>query len=439
MLSADLFFHSAHNMVIQYDSAQTTATCSTSGTIRKECSYCNWPEISKGKLPNQHPTDKLKTETKADTCVKDGYTKITCTACRTEISNQVEKAHGKHTTASKPRVETAPTCTKKGTLVDWCTVCDKTLGFNSYIDVTGHKPEEYDRVEPTCCEPGTAEIRCTVCNELLKTETLAATGHGDVEGKDYEWRVTKEPTCTENGVETKYCLNTGDSMGETRAIPATGHQHLAVIPAVPATPDQPGKTEGPQDVSGENTLISGAEDYAICPNDNYPLSQWIPTGDGNHVRVCTCATCDYSETAACVYFEITVNDVLYKICPICGHFGDEQYKHIRNVKVGVDGHLHELICRAYEAPFGAEAATVKNYDENAVVIADSFTAVKSVKGELMAWGDTETLYIPMPNPGKVTLVSMDMEGNFENVPFMYFDGRIAFNAEDNALYLIITK
>lgn len=349
MLSADLFFHSAHNMVIQYDSAQTTATCSTSGTIRKECSYCNWPEISNGRLPNQHPTDKLKTETKAATCVKDGYTKITCTACNTVISNQVEKAHGKHTTAPKPRVETAPTCTTKGTLVDWCTVCDKM------------------------------------------------------------------------------------------PIPATGHQNLAVIPAVPATPDQPGKTEGPQDVSGENTLISGAEDYAICPNDNYPLSQWIPTGDGNHVRVCTCATCDYSETAACVYFEITVNDVLYKICPICGHFGDEQYKHIRNVKVGVDGHLHELICRAYEAPFGAEAATVKNYDENAVVIADSFTAVKSVKGELMAWGDTETLYIPMPNPGKVTLVSMDMEGNFENVPFMYFDGRIAFNAEDNALYLIITK
>ena len=793
------------------------STCLVEGLAEVRCTVCN--ELIRNEIVTA-PGHQLSAPitVKEPTCCETGLAEIRCTVCGEVLETKTLAAKGHENIEGKDiewRVTKEATCTENGVETKFCLNTGDNLGETRTIPAKGHVEGAAVTVkEPTCCETGLAEIRCTVCNELLKTETLAAKGHGNVEGKDYEWRVTKEPTCTENGVETKFCLNTGDSMGETRTIPATGHdfgewtpepgdptmeyriclncgyaeyqyvkipdkdcthenvvtlpgyapsceepgytqhdfckdcgapvtlptiipatghQNLAVIPAVPATPDQPGKTEGlycadcgkvlvhpqdvnyegeltnlvvnglvvnpetgaqigevkdnvytdmsgnvvgtfqpdgtlvdpqgnvigdlegnriydnggahvgtivdslddvegensytdvdgivinpttgeqigevndnvytdndgnvigtfqpdgtlvdpqgnvigdldgnliydndgnhvgtivdgigaedfidvdgtvvdpetgeeigkvednvytdnegnevgtfqpdgtlvdpegnvigklegdyiydndgnhvgtivdgtlipghpdfdlgdyldeyythvedgekirptideeqcvigsTQDVSGENTLISGAEDYAICPNDNYPLSQWIPTGDGNHVRVCTCATCDYSETASCVYFEITVNGDLYKICPICGHFGDEQYKHIRNVKVGVDGHLHELICRAYEAPFGAEAATVKDYADEAVVIADSFTACKSVKGELMAWGDAETLYIPMPNPGEVTLVRMDMNGEFENVPFMYFDGRIAFNAEDHGLYLIIAK
>ena len=51
---------------------------------------------------------------------------------------------------------------------------------------------------------------------------------------------------------------------------------------------------------------------------------------------------------ACDYFEITVNEVLHKICPICGHFGNTLYEHVEGVKVGEDEHLHELMVRDYK-------------------------------------------------------------------------------------------
>ena len=70
---------------------------------------------------------------------------------------------------------------------------------------------------------------------------------------------------------------------------------------------------------------------------------------------------------------------------------------------------------------------------------DSFTAVKSVKGALMDWGEAETLHIPMPNPGDVIIVRMSMDGTFEQLSFTYYDGMVVFTAEDHGLYLIISK
>ena len=169
------------------------------------------------------------------------------------------------------------------------------------------------------------------------------------------------------------------------------------------------------------------------------MSQWIPNGNGAHVRVCTCGTCNYSEMGACVYFKITVNGEEYKICPICGHFGEAQYAHIGGVKVGNSGHLHELICREYEEPFGEDDCVVMNYLWKSVDVVDSFTACKSDKGALVAWGAQESLYIPMPNPGDVTLVVMDYQGNFEEVPYLWYDGMLTFNADNHGLYLVIGK
>lgn len=142
--------------------------------------------------------------------------------------------------------------------------------------------------------------------------------------------------------------------------------------------------------------------------DQYPMSQWIPVGNGTHVRVCTCGSCNYSEMGACVYFEITVNGELNKVCPICGHFDED-------------------------------GCVVMNYLWQPVNVVDSFTACKSEKGALVAWGAQESLYIPMPNPGDVTLVVMDDQGAFEEVPYLWYDGMLTFNADNHGLYLVIGK
>ena len=189
---------------------------------------------------------------------------------------------------------------------------------------------------------------------------------------------------------------------------------------------------------GITVLIKGAEDYAICPIDKYPMSQWIDLGNGLHKRVCTCLDCDYYEIAACVPFEITVDEVEYKICPICGHFTDKQaYEWIKGVKVGDVGNMNELIARDADKPFGADAALVKDMSEEPAVITSSFTAVKSTKGVLNLWYDTETLYIPMVHPGDVDLVMMNYDGEFTSVPYVYDNGFVIFNADEHGLYLFV--
>ncbi|MBQ7113740.1 MAG: hypothetical protein IJO10_05830 [Clostridia bacterium] len=191
------------------------------------------------------------------------------------------------------------------------------------------------------------------------------------------------------------------------------------------------------DKDGITVLIKGAEDYAICPVDNYPMSQWIDLGNGMHKRICTCLDCDYYEIAACVYFIINVDDVEYKICPICGHFTERAYEWIKGVKVGGVGDMNELIARDIASPFGTDAVQVKDMSAEPTVITSSFTAVKSTKGVLDLWFATESLYIPMVHPGDVTMVQMNMDGEFTAVPFEYENGYVIFNADEHGLYLFV--
>ena len=67
--------------------------------------------------------------------------------------------------------------------------------------------------EPTCTEDGIKTYTCTVCGQVLKTESVPATGHswGD-------WVLTTEPTLDADGVETRTCQTCGAT--ETRPVAA---------------------------------------------------------------------------------------------------------------------------------------------------------------------------------------------------------------------------
>lgn len=68
--------------------------------------------------------------------------------------------------------------------------------------------------EATCTEDGVKTYTCTVCGET-KTEAIPATGHSFG-----EWKVTKAATCTEKGEETRECAC---GAKEVREISANGH------------------------------------------------------------------------------------------------------------------------------------------------------------------------------------------------------------------------
>lgn len=89
--------------------------------------------------------------------------------------------------------------------------------------------------EPTCTEEGEKTYTCD-CGDSY-TEKIPATGHNFIDGEcghcgekdpdhhehDYKEEITKDPTCTEAGEKT-YTCDCGDSY--TEEIPATGHKFV---------------------------------------------------------------------------------------------------------------------------------------------------------------------------------------------------------------------
>ena len=73
--------------------------------------------------------------------------------------------------------------------------------------------------EPTCFKEGyTGDIKCTICKEVvIKGSPIATIDH--VYG---EWKVTTEPTCTEEGIETRACTAEGCKATEEKAVDPIG-------------------------------------------------------------------------------------------------------------------------------------------------------------------------------------------------------------------------
>ena len=84
----------------------------------------------------------------------------------------------------------------------------KTCSHNYEVEITK---------EATCSEDGVMTFTCSLCGDSYK-EVIAKTGK-----HEYEETVTKEPTCTENGEKTFTCKNCSDSY--TEEISATGHEY----------------------------------------------------------------------------------------------------------------------------------------------------------------------------------------------------------------------
>lgn len=215
------------------------ATCAAGGYTLKTCTVCGAQQQTD--LTEALPHAWKNTTTVEATCEKDGYTEQTCEACgatrrvnivaaeghkwenkevaatcgtagRTyqecsvchEIRNQVTiPATGEHNWEKGDTV--AVTCTTNGYTEYECSVCHATKQ-DDVVNATGHVPDKENvlRVEPTCTVDGYTWLACKKCGELVDTITiLKATGH------TYEWKVTKELTCTTDGTITGTCTAKG--------------------------------------------------------------------------------------------------------------------------------------------------------------------------------------------------------------------------------------
>ena len=83
-----------------------------------------------------------------------------------------------------------------------------------------------------------------------------------------DWTITKQPTCTEDGEETRICSDCGNI--ETKVIPANGHT-IVIDKAIAATCTSTGKTEGSH-CSVCGTVIEAQQ---IIPLSSHKSGNWI--------------------------------------------------------------------------------------------------------------------------------------------------------------------
>ena len=128
----------------------------------------------------------------------------------------------------KGEVITAQDCSKDSYTTYTCECGHSYKG--DYIKGTGHS---YDNgvvtKEPTCTVDGVKTFTCLTCDEGQYTETILQTGHSYDDGV-----VTKDPTCAANGVKTFTCGNCGDTYTET-VDKVKAHDYQLVVNTTPET------------------------------------------------------------------------------------------------------------------------------------------------------------------------------------------------------------
>ena len=205
------------------------ATCTEPGEEFRTCLGCG--EVEKRTIPATGHQWGDWTVTKAATCTEPGEKTRTCTLCNEE-ETQVIPANGAHSWGEWKTIQEA-TCTTNGVQERECSLCHEKE--TKLILELGHSYAE-EVVKPTCDQPGYTVYTCTRCGhsyvdmdsivEALghaydkevtapthdkmgyTTYTCTRCGHSyvsdytDALGHEYTQKVTKEPTCTEEGVMT---------------------------------------------------------------------------------------------------------------------------------------------------------------------------------------------------------------------------------------------
>lgn len=231
-------------------------TCTTPGYKVYKCHY----EKNKGADPSTSCCDREKRVKYADalghdlgddkvhheaTCVKGGYWEGTCKTCnqKVEVPDGTGPDLTKHDYEGQEWVTTKEaTCGAAGEKVLHCKRApnDPSHDKTEMIPATGKHTWDEGKVTkaPTCTEEGEKTFTCTGCNET-KTEKIPV----DPNAHDYrdDWTVTTKPGCTTKGEETRHCHNNPEHT-ETRDIAPTGHEKTHVVGKKDPTETEPGYT-----------------------------------------------------------------------------------------------------------------------------------------------------------------------------------------------------
>ena len=140
-----------------------------------------------------------------------GVRTFTCSICAKTKTASIAATGHQHTEIRKKK---DATCGEDGyTGNTYCTDCKKTISYGQTITKTGNHTWDDGKVtkEPTCTANGVTTFTCIVCKKT-KTRSIKATGHSYG-----EYVVVKEPTTTEKGLKSKTCSACGKVYSVTLA------------------------------------------------------------------------------------------------------------------------------------------------------------------------------------------------------------------------------
>lgn len=297
-------------------------TCVTPSKIEKKCAVCGVEfevtaeDISKAgyefkPADNTSHAYRQTAVLRAATCTEYGIEKVKCSieGCNSEIYRVINPGH----TLDKASevVTKAPTCGAAGKATYTCSVCHKT--FEKDLNATGKHNFVAETVKPATCKSNASiGTYCTVCwyNRNSDAQEIAGTKlkHDlkiDVNFKDGSGNtIYVAPTCETAGIGYQYCTKC-DKKGVV-VLPANGHKfgkdiinaeetaiyHVcevcgkrelvqafgdvdindkcnlfghseSVIPAVPATCTEAGKTAGVKCTVCDKILVAQEEVKAL--------------------------------------------------------------------------------------------------------------------------------------------------------------------------------
>lgn len=271
------------------------ATCSAKGKVYYECTNCTFTTTAELKIDPDYHIYGNWTVTVEPTCADAGEKIRYCTGenC-TAYETGTVPATGAHVYADESeldfwwtvegikvgdtykswKIASIPTCFDKGSATTKCTKCgvaEKTADLmahsNSFV------VDSSRGVAANCTSKGKCYVVCSVCNANYTLDTpIDATNHL------WTYEVTKEPTCTEDGLKTGVChLHYDAPDAPTKVIPATGHTFTTYKYCKDATC----QSDGTEKAICENC---DAEDVRTAVGTKYDcVKTWIFRDKGNCV------------------------------------------------------------------------------------------------------------------------------------------------------------
>ncbi len=147
-----------------------------------------------------------------------------------------------------------PTCSSKSV----CDVCEEEYG-----EYAQHVMGDTEVITPAdCLNNRVEETKCTNyenCGHKV-TQTVPNSSLGHSMG---EFAITTQPTCKDEGVQTRRCLRTGCTYTESQTIPADKSKHVS---------------EGPFVESGAGDCTTGIKYYNKCKVCDEILKEWSEVG-----------------------------------------------------------------------------------------------------------------------------------------------------------------